>query len=251
MIDYFNAIVKAQNDAHLAQVMHDFNNDMAGTQTGRMTKTIIRGDDYQGGTGKNAKGRDTTLSALDIMLASPDYAALHAAAVTDVRKAQGLADTVLDRVASAKTAAQSRLDDILDRAATLPDGRKVFKDDNDRVVTRDGKPVSDDLAATVLWTGQEPGLSDLQDAERRLESIEAIETRTRDHQARLGEIDNALHDSDEPLSPDEIKRFQDEVGDIKQAIEDDYEPLEVLTSPERAYVNNEPLIVSDIAVPEL
>ena len=68
MIDYFNAITRAQTEAQASQALRDWHNDIGGVDVGRITRTVMPDSN----TLSDAKSKRKDDTALDIILSSID-----------------------------------------------------------------------------------------------------------------------------------------------------------------------------------
>ncbi len=171
------------------------------------------------------------LSALQAALADPVYAALFEDTQNALADAQSRLDTLAQRVAAEIVRSEAALEEKLDRAASLPDGTKVFKDRNGDVRTQDGTMVSAELAATILWQGDEPSFEDIQAHADRIERLKKIDDDIRSGQAEIGDMQSAMEDEDNPRSADELEDFGQRGREIADSLEEELENTLSVSAP--------------------
>lgn len=199
-----------------AQALDDLNAERSGLSTGRISKFLTRaGEDAPRGDKRAQKGLDG-LSALDVMLATnPDYAELHADLADDLRAAQQRNHALDERLDAAIEKAQRDLDSLVDQAALLPSGERAFLDGNGTAWTLDGTHVDPAITEGIDWTGR-PQRSELLEVRETLQSLRDAQSENGDLGIRLGEIDNAIHDTDGPATMGELQNLHDEVEAIEE-----------------------------------
>ncbi len=107
-----------------------------------------------------------------------------------------------------------QLSDMLENAATLSDGRKVFMDKNGVVRDADGNSIDDVLAAEIVWTGDEPSYEDYAALQERAGQIDAAIDAVRGIETELGGMRGRMEDKDAPLDRDDLARFKKRAGEF-------------------------------------
>ena len=188
----------------------DFKAEMAGLPNGKMARFLSADDreDRRDGRTSSQKQRAESLSRLQMLLASnPAYAKLYNDTFDAMQGAETAADDALAKLEAAHAKARQDLQDILDHAARLPDGTRVFKDKHAQVWDEHGARVSDSDAATIHWRGDEPtqeAYSDQRDYTDRLSrSIDEM----RGVQVDLGAIHEEMTDKDNPPAEERIEEL--------------------------------------------
>ncbi len=190
-----------------AQDFDDLQDAISGRDVGRQRKHI-RNNDRDPITNKKRKdGSDAVQRTLDwLLLNDPDYARLHNDAMDRLRDAEARTERILNQATTALNETREEIEDSLARAAKLPDGTAVFRDDQGRVRYEDGSFVDDELAALVVWTGQEPGYEEHSALLDRESELESVIDQLRDYQTDvLGTARDRLMDNANPLSPDQLE----------------------------------------------
>ena len=238
--DEFNIICKVQKEREIQQNLDDLNNELRGTDVGRMSRflspearDIIKGDRK----GKNNLRDVVHQTMLDILLQDDEYRQLYDDAMDRLRDLEDATQRALDEALIEQAKSQEQLRETLDRAAML-DGQRVFKDARGRVWTEHDQRVKQSDADRIEWQGNEPSREDYQadrdsaDAtQRRVDDIRAYQTDT------LGGARERLTDKDNPLTKDELKGliedFDTQLAETKQ------QPTPIGTSPEAVGMNGD------------
>jgi hypothetical protein len=158
-------------------------------------------------------------------------------------------DGLLERVQMQITQTEDALESKLDHAANLPDGTKIFKDKSGDVRSQDGALVAAELAATVLWRGDEPSYEDMQADTERLARLNDLAGDIRSGQAEIGDMQAAMADESEVESSDELEGFKDRADEIVEEAEERFEAEITSTVEEDRAFKSQP--VSEIVVPRL
>ena len=238
--DEFNIICKVQKEREVQQNLDDLNNELRGTDVGRMSRflspevrDIINGDRK----GKNDLRDVVHQTMLDILLMDDEYRQLYDDAMDRLRDLEGATQRALDEALIEQAKSQEQLRETLERAAIL-DGQRVFKDAQGRVWTEHDQRVKQSDADRIEWQGNEPSREDYQAdrsnadvTQRRVDDIRAYQTDT------LGGARERLTDKDNPLTKDELKGliedFDTQLAETKQ------QPTPIGTSPEAVGMNGD------------
>ncbi|MEL7111890.1 MAG: hypothetical protein AAGK93_02970 [Pseudomonadota bacterium] len=140
----------------VAQDGADLNNEVAGRQTGRQTRFLP--GDATGDRSTPAERRAKVYrDLLDLLLTSdPIYAARYAEAEALLDRAGAATEAAIAEAQSAAAEAAEALEDVLDRANRLPDGRRVFRAADGAVFDEHGQRLSDAEAAGIVWKDDAP-----------------------------------------------------------------------------------------------
>jgi len=203
-----SAYVTARRERHF----DDLQDAMANRDTGRQRKHI-HGKDIDPLTGKRKSVADQVRETLEwLLLTNQAYAQAHQAAMTSLRSAETTVTNALDRLLANLEKEQAILDDMLSRAPTLPDGRKVFRDKQGNVKTLDGEIIDDELAASIQWHGDEPSLEETDQQNQRVSGLKDAANELRGIETELGGIRGELTNNEKPPT-------QKRVGELKERIE--------------------------------
>jgi len=218
--------------ARHARDFDDLQNEIAGLDTGRMKRFLPDGAHSADPNGKSASKRAEVLTRLQLMLLeNPAYAALFEETATILTDAQSRLDALLERVRAQIDQSIVALDEKLDGAARLPDGTKVFKDQTGQIRSLDGGAVPADLAATILWSGNEPSHETVQMDIARLSLLKELESDIQSGQAEIGDMQAAMLDDYSPPSEDDLKDFGQRAQDIAESLEQEMDETLAKTAP--------------------
>lgn len=231
MDDYqneFDEIENAAADRRRQQNLDDLASELRGDEVGRQQRflsTDARQDLIDKRNGKPSKA----MAALEWLLANdPAYAALHKAAVSEVRTAQDKAEAFQVKVDDLILEAKQEIAKMVDAAVTLPDGRKAFLDKNDQAWTLDNEMVNPAITEGIDWTGRPKREEYLEHADR-LNRLEGAAHQGRVLGTRLGEIHNELNDEDEPPSAEAIENYRAEIEAIDAELNSSTDELNIKT----------------------
>lgn len=182
--------------------------ELSGVETGRMAR--FTDEDTRGSrTGKTSKRERAAerLSRLQQLLATnPGYAKLYNDTMDALGKAERAVEQALERAKTALRKAKAALEDTMDRAAQLPNGTKVFRDDEGQVWTEHGQRVDDEEAQSIVWRAGAPGRQELLEnrdsAGGRVTDVEALQR----IQVDLGDARNRLQDDDKPPLESDLRQ---------------------------------------------
>ena len=190
----------------------DFHNEHAGREVGRIRRFLPE-DARPDHSGKRAERESSRVSTLLSLLQSdPVYAALYGETLDKLREAESATALALSQATSTLDQARTELADALDRASTLADGTRVFRDQNADVWTEDGKRVEGDALDEIIW--REEGVS----YEELLARKKAVDEGQRNVEAILqyqvevlGHARDRLMHEDDPPSKKELEEIQDRI----------------------------------------
>lgn len=238
--DEFNIITRAQTDRLRQQDRDDLNNELRGTDVGRMSRFLspeVR--DMINGGRKGEKGLNDIIhqTMLDLLLMDDDYRQLYDDAMDRLRDLEDATQQALDQALIQQAKSQEQLRQTLERAAIL-DGQHVFKDARGRVWTEHDQRVKDSDTDRIEWKGNEPSReayhSDRANAhasQRRVDDLRAYQTDT------LGSARDRLTDKDNPLTKDELKGLIEDFD--TQLAETKRQPKPSEASPEAEGMNSD------------
>jgi len=181
-------------------------------------------------------------SQLDYLLArDPDYRAAYVAATEALTTADAEAEREIARFEQALQNAQLELDTLVERAATLPDGTKVFRAADGTFYDQDGNDVTH-LADHIEWRGYEPSWEEYTRQRGRVEELTAQLLAWRQYQVDvLVPAREALENRNKPPSRKELEEI---TRDIEAKAPKSLE--EIQATPEL-----ETTSVSNVAIPSL
>lgn len=224
----FDKIENAAAERRRRQNLDDLASELRGDEVGRQQR-FLSADARQNLIDKRNGRPSRAMATLEWLLANdPAYAALHKAAASEVRAAQGKAEAFQLKVDGLKLETKREIADMVDNAVTLPDGRKAFLDRNDQAWTLDNDRVNSAITEGIKWTGR-PQREEYLERVDRLNQLEAAAHQGRVLSTRLGDIDNKLNDEDEPPSAEAIENYRSEIEAIEAELNASSDELNIKT----------------------
>lgn len=221
-----------QRFARQARDHDDLQHEIAGRDVGRLGRFLPEGAQSAGSNSKARQERAEALTRLQMaLLNDPAYAAAYRETERALNDAQGRLDTLLERVRREIEASGAALEEKRSRAARLDDGTRVYRDKDGIVRAENGDSIADDVAAGVIWSGDEPSYESMQRGREDRDRLHDIETDIIHGQSRIGDIQAELADEDELESEETMEIFRREAEDIVRDVE---ERLEVEAARQKA-----------------
>lgn len=203
------AAVQQQVDRTQSTV--DLGNEAAGREVGRISRFL--GENTAETVNARRRGKDDGDDALDFaLIAQQSYEALLNDTWDRLRDAETAAERALQQAQDELTASTAALQTTLDRAATLPDGTRVFRDEAGQVRTERREAVDPDVAASIAWQGYEPSYETFTIREDAVSHDQQRIDTIRGHQVTLGEYRERMDEGD--LSRDELEDISDGIDRI-------------------------------------
>ncbi len=202
----------SESEKRRNQDRDDFNNEVAGRDTGRIKRFLSQEARDHLEEGKDEK-RQEKLSLLDILLMTdPVYAQLYSDVMEKteqidraVNKALMLANQRIDNL-------ETNLADIRGRAQRLSDGTLVYRSQDGAVFSDDGILVSQREIGAVRWEASDPSWEERREAGEALES--AYRKKEEIEEYRDGTLQHAkdrMNDRDNPPDKDELQDLYDSI----------------------------------------
>lgn len=184
----------------------DINNEMAGRGTGRAQRFLNAGEHGPDSEKEEEEKEERRFNELMRLLQDPEYARLYQEAVNTIGDIEDAAARALAKLDREGEIVSQRLEELRNAAAELPDGRKIFLDEDGRLYAEDGTDVTDQKDSV---RGLSANTTRLKDYKQARESAEDVERRKREIEGYLrDDIDpfkRRLADPDNPITPDEIR----------------------------------------------
>ena len=185
----------------------DLQNEIAGRDTGRIARFLTAD---RGGSDPEKKKRAERRfrDALEALLATdPEYRALYIELGEKLGDAETNADETIaalqDRLASLNDA----ITNTLDRAARLPDGRRVFRYADGHVEDEFGNAVSPELAEGIQWPPKAPSAEEYFALLKARDDMQALLAAWLEYRNEtLGTIRDRYDDHDRPMDKDDLKK---------------------------------------------
>jgi len=205
----------------------DFDNlqhTLAGLETGQQTRHGLNKEERDSILGKKQKSvAEQIQDTLEwLLLNDKQYRLSHNNLIAALQSAEHKAETAINQIASQLSDAKIELETMIKNAAKLPNGASVFRDKEGKIRTAAGEIVSDDLAATIIWSGNEPSYEEFKAQEEYTSTLEDNLNEARGIETELGSIRGHASDNDKPPSQeglDALTRRTDELEDRIEAIQ--------------------------------
>ncbi|MEM9128907.1 MAG: hypothetical protein AAGA97_04215 [Pseudomonadota bacterium] len=222
--DHFNN--RTVNEQFRKLEIDDYNHAVAGVNVGRMRKHIPKAA-TDTVTGKKETVADRVARTLQWLLMNDEnYARAHKTAVVATNDAMDAAASALSNIKVALKQSAADVEDILNRAATLPDGRKVFRDGQGGVVDQDGNRIAQDIADGIIWRGDEPTYHEYRAEIDRADALRRAHDEVLGIEAELGGYQGELSDNQNPASQgraeaiaEQSNALEERIGEIAAGIE--------------------------------
>ncbi len=190
----------------------DLQNEIAGRETGRQARFLTT-DGGGSEVDKKRRAERAFRNALDALLASdPEYRALYEELGEALGAAEANADTVISKLQSDLSALDGEIADMRDRAARLPDGRRVFRFADGRVVDENGETLPIELAEGIQWPIGAPSGEAYFGALEQHDDLSALLSEWHAYRNdTLGGIRDRYDDRDDPMAKGDLR---DALGQI-------------------------------------
>ncbi|MEP4987394.1 MAG: hypothetical protein ABJV68_06845 [Paracoccaceae bacterium] len=219
--DSFNKHADTLRDATAKQELDDFNHATSGADVGRMQKHGMGvGIDPSTGEKKGSAAQRLARTLDWLLLNDAAYAETYEQAFGAVFEAAEKAADLLERLLGERAADTAAVASLEQRAATLPDGRKVFRDEEGAVVDTKGQTIEDDLAAGILWRGDEPTYEEYRAANDRVAALDAAINTLQGIETELGGLQGQLNDKDAPPTADGLDDIQNRADALSDRIDE-------------------------------
>jgi hypothetical protein len=190
----------------------EYNDELAGRDNGRMQRFLLSEDRESRRTGEKKQQR--RFDELLRLLQNPLYAKLYYQAVETIDRVDVATDRVRRKLEREHEAAADHLSRLRAGAAELPDGRKVFRAKDGRLVAEDGTDVTD---RKEHITGLSPDTASWENFRAAQEHLDEIRRQQREIDNYMREViepaRERLRDPENPMTPDELREFQTKAMD--------------------------------------
>lgn len=248
----FQQSIDDMNARSDAQRHDDYNNEMAGRDVGRIARFLPETAATGTAGDKRKAEREQAMNRLQLLLLNdPAYAAQYRETQEALQSAQTRLDAMMDQVQVLLAEAHTALQDTLDRAARLEDGRRVFRDKNGNVTFEDGTDVDEVLAASVVWRGDEPTLKEVNARKSRVSGLDELILDIQTGQAWIGDIQIRMQDESDPVTTDEMVGFKEEVETVVSDLDDQLAQEKAKAAPGPSVIERGSDVTTKILVPEI
>lgn len=191
-------------DARLQLERDDYNNAIAGRETGRMLRFGAKSKAQA--EADQRKAERVFRDALDRLLADPEYRALYEQLGERLIEAERAADQMLVDIQAAIDVLDEHIVDMEARAARDPDGQPVFRTADGRVLNARGEELPLEIADGIIWPPNAPSAEDYFGAREKRDDLAAqLQDWQGYRNGTLGDLRDRYDDRDNPMSKDELE----------------------------------------------
>jgi hypothetical protein len=191
----------------------EYSDELADRDTGRRLRFGVS-DNGEGTLSDRGKKKQRRLDELLRLLQNPAYAQLYREATETIQRIDDAAERARSKLARERGVLTERLESLKSRAAELPDGRKIFRSENGRLITEDGADVTAKRDTIKGLSPETATWKEFRDAQTRLAEIQQQQREIDDYMQDV--IDPArerLTNPDNPPTMSELREFQQTVED--------------------------------------
>lgn len=199
--DIFNKLTAQEALKKQKQDTDDFNNEMAGRDTGRMKRF---GFEDRREHAREQKKRENER----LFMMSAAYMAKYDAVMDSLTNAESKVYDAMEQAAQDVT-------DLRKAAPSLADGTKVFRDKDGNVFDENGRKLSGVEAGEIEWQENSPSWEEFAKAKKRLDAL------NQDFH-RLEFIRSRMEDEDNRPTEEELDQWQDEIEEIERRAEKEH-----------------------------
>jgi hypothetical protein len=202
----FDKIENAATEKRRLQDFDDLQNELSGNDVGRIQRFLSPEASALLTDKRNGK-QSAAMTALDLMLLdNPHYAEIYHNAMDKMADYENATERALVKLEAKLSDAEADIENTLDHTATLPDGRKVFRDADGQVWDEHQNLIDEATAASIEWQGSEPSYEAYLEQRHRAQELRNSIHDVRVYQTDvLGVLRDKMTNPDHPMSADEIK----------------------------------------------
>ncbi|MBO9462468.1 hypothetical protein [Labrenzia sp. R5_0] len=223
----FNKVSGSEAQKRAQLDFDDHQNEAAGRDVGRIRR-FLTGAQHDPETIKKRREEQETAFYLAIKH-NAELARLYEEAAERLRETRQFLDDTREKLVAIRAGIEAQEQDILSRAARLPDGTLVFLGEDGRAYTRDGKLSDDPAAQNIIWQNHHATLSEIQLSDQRRELLEQAEVKVNAHDAELGSLEERYKNTDD-LTADDLKDISKQVEEISSDLSKSMEALHQATA---------------------
>ena len=220
-LDSFNEHAERLREERKQDDFDNLQHSLSGVETGQQARHGLSKDTSGSVFGDKHKTiTEQIRETLEwLLLNNPAYAEAHKAAMTSLRSAETTVTDALDRLLANLEKEQAIFNEMLERGATLPDGRKVFWDAQGQVKTLDGDIIEYDLATSIQWRGDEPSYEEVIEQKNHINDLQEGINEVRGIETELGGIRGELTNNEKPSTLERVDELKERIGELQQQTE--------------------------------
>lgn len=190
----------------------DFNNEMAGRDTGRATRFFTSGSPASVALAEEKKKEEEhRMTMLAYMLANDaQYAATYTRVMDKLQRAQEAAQRAMLDINQRLDESNVRLEDMRARAAELPDGTKVFRSEKSGdMYTEEGRKLTAQERSAVEIPNDAPSHEEYQHAKHSRDEAQEQKRQVEGYEREvLHPALRRMHNEDDPPSLEELEEIE-------------------------------------------
>ena len=218
----FNKISGSDAQKRAQMDFDDLQNEFAGRDVGRIKRFLTGTQHDPQAIQKRRADQETSLFLAQVQ--SEKMARLTEEWGEKLREARKFLDEARQKLAGFQNHINAERMEIDARAMRLPDGTRVYRGDDDRAYTRDGKLSDHPDAQNIIWQHSSARLSESQRNDERRQKSDALENKLDSADAEHGEMAERRSNPDNQMSEGqveaEIQSLDDMMNDIAESFED-------------------------------
>ena len=198
----------------------DLNRELAGISGNRVARFL--GGDYtdRNSAGNKRNANEKALQTqLDLLMMNPAYAAAYRGAGDAIDNAQGLLNGRRTQLAENIERLDELVGDMEDKTAKLDDGTAVFRDSEGRLVTVDGRYLSDAEIVALINPDNALDFDSYKNTLNALNKARARQGKYDDYQDRIDHARKRMDGAPDKDTLDDIQRDMDELMQEMEADE--------------------------------
>lgn len=187
-----------------------FNAELSGIASGRMSRFLPADHESKpGAQERRAEKAQAQMNALESLLATdPLYRAAHQQALGTLQDMESRTESALVAVRREMQTVADTLVEMRERGSVLPDGRKVYLDDNGDAFTEEGEKIEGPELEGVIWRADAPRYDEIKAQREREAELQRRENAILRYQTDvLGHARERLTDKDNPASREEVEKL--------------------------------------------
>lgn len=226
--DDFRDMARDMAERKRDQDQRDLGHEQAGLETGRQRRFLTSGNINEQSGKKEGRGRG--LSALELLLLDPAYAAAYEAFGERLRDAEQRIETALAEMRGELQEIDTAIDEALEGGTRLPDGRVVFQYADGRVIDSEGNAVDPADVEGIQWKPGATSAEDYMALRERREALAAMIAEAERYQVEvLGNLRDRYEDQDNPITLEEMEQFEVDIDDVlSRRLQPELEAIEAI-----------------------
>lgn len=193
----------------------DLQNERAGRDNGKAARFTSEEEriDRKGGETKSTRRSNTDIT-LHVLLQNDTYRMAHEETMRALQEAERWAQYHVDATQGQLSQNDAVLQDIQNRASTLPNGTRVYRNADGHVFGEDGALIASTEAEAIVWREDNPSYEDYRANREHDAVLQNRITRLYDYQVNtLGYIRGRMTDPDNSVqSADEFADFCEQIN---------------------------------------